>query len=321
MTAYHIPVLVEEVLSYLIGRNPGVYVDATLGDGGMRRPSAAGWRRGDGSSAWIGMPGRWSGPGAGWRNTKGWPPWFKRAIPGWRRSCRSWASPGWTGVLLDLGVSTWQLMDPARGFSFHRDEPLDMRMDRRLSLRAADLVNTLPEEELAALIFKYGEERWAGRIAAFIARHREKKGLIESSGQLAEIIKEAIPAAHRRKGGHPARRTFQALRLAVNRELENIEAVLPQALRSLNPGGRLVVIAYHSLEDRIVKRFFSGAVRGMHLSPGAPLHLQRRRPAEAAYPQSGSPFSPGAGTEPPVQERPLAGGSVPGSVLNSEAGE
>ncbi|HPZ65451.1 MAG TPA: 16S rRNA (cytosine(1402)-N(4))-methyltransferase RsmH [Bacillota bacterium] len=270
MTAYHIPVLVDEVLSYLIGRNPGVYVDATLGDGGHAAAICSRLAKG---GRLIGLD--WDAGAVERARSRlaeyeGMATLVQESYTRLEEILPELGFPRVDGVLLDLGVSTWQLMDPARGFSFHRDEPLDMRMDRRLSLRAADLVNTLPEEELAALIFKYGEERWAGRIAAFIARHREKKGLIESSGQLAEIIKEAIPAAHRRKGGHPARRTFQALRLAVNRELENIEAVLPQALRSLNPGGRLVVIAYHSLEDRIVKRFFQEQSGGCTCPPGLP---------------------------------------------------
>lgn len=156
------------------------------------------------------------------------------------------------GVLFDLGVSSPQLDDRARGFSFRWDGPLDMRMDTGQSLSASDVVNLYPAPDLERIISRYGEERFARRIVRAIVRARP----IRSTAALAEIIKSAIPAATRRTGGHPARRTFQAIRIEVNRELEALEVALPEAIESLSTGGRAVVISYHSLEDRIVKQTF-----------------------------------------------------------------
>jgi 16S rRNA (cytosine1402-N4)-methyltransferase len=162
------------------------------------------------------------------------------------------------GVLLDLGVSSPQLDEAHRGFSFRGAGPLDMRMDPDQPLMASTVVNEYSQRDLAAVIRRYGEERFASRVAAAIVRHRP----IRDTTHLAEVVKEAIPAATRRTGGHPARRTFQALRLEVNRELEALERVLPGAILSLAPGGRLVVISYHSLEDRITKRALADAAKG-----------------------------------------------------------
>ncbi len=159
------------------------------------------------------------------------------------------------GILFDLGVSSYQLLEPERGFSYNYDAPLDMRMDDSSATTAADLVNTLSEKELGDIIYRFGEERWARRIASFIVEQR-KKAPINTTGQLTQIIKAAIPAAARRKGPHPARRTFMALRIAVNDELSGIEEGLRAGISFLKPGGRIVVISFHSLEDRIVKRIF-----------------------------------------------------------------
>lgn len=159
------------------------------------------------------------------------------------------------GILMDLGISSHQVDKPDRGFSFSTDAPLDMRMNQEASVTARDLVNSLPEEELARIIDKYGEERFARRIARFIVEKRRFHE-ISTTGQLVDIIKAAIPAAYRRRGPHPARRTFQALRIAVNDELGALEETLKSAPGLLFPGGRIVVISYHSLEDRIVKRAF-----------------------------------------------------------------
>lgn len=156
------------------------------------------------------------------------------------------------GILLDLGVSSFQLDDAERGFSYQKNAPLDMRMDRRQELNAGIIVNEFPEEDIRDIIRKYGEERWAARIASFIARARKAKR-ISSTGELAEIIKQAVPSAARRAGPHPAKRTFQALRIAVNNELEVLGQTLDEAVPLLKPGGRLCVITFHSLEDRIVK--------------------------------------------------------------------
>jgi len=161
------------------------------------------------------------------------------------------------GLLLDLGVSSYQLENPERGFSYQVDGPLDMRFDREDGLTAADIVNTWPEGELARIIREYGEERWASRIARFIIRAR-RRGPITSTGELVEIIKDAIPARARRSGPHPAKRTFQALRIAINDELGELQRLLSRLPEVLSPGGRVAVISFHSLEDRLVKRAFKG---------------------------------------------------------------
>lgn len=157
------------------------------------------------------------------------------------------------GVLMDLGVSSHQLDRPRRGFSYRHDAPLDMRMDAAQSLTAADVVNSYPEDELAEVIARYGEERYARRIARAIVGHRP----VHSTRELAEIVRDAIPAAARRRGGHPARRTFQAIRMEVNRELPNLAEGLDDVVQIVAPGGRIVVLAYHSLEDRVVKERFA----------------------------------------------------------------
>lgn len=159
-------------------------------------------------------------------------------------------------ILFDLGVSSYQLGTPERGFSFAADGPLDMRLDPTGGPTAADLVNRLDERELAELIYRYGEERAARRIARFIVERRRQRP-ITTTGELAELALRAV--GRRRERIHPATRTFQALRIAVNRELEQLEVALPQARDLLRPGGRLAVISFHSLEDRIVKRFFRAA--------------------------------------------------------------
>lgn len=157
------------------------------------------------------------------------------------------------GVLFDLGVSSPQLDRRERGFSYWADAPLDMRMDSRESLTAATVVNTYPEADLAGVIAEFGEERFARRIAAEIVARRP----LETTGDLVDAIKAAIPAPARRTGGHPARRTFQAIRMEVNRELPNLREGLDDSVHLLTPGGRVLVLAYHSLEDRIVKRRFA----------------------------------------------------------------
>jgi 16S rRNA (cytosine1402-N4)-methyltransferase len=182
------------------------------------------------------------------------------------------------GVLFDLGVSSPQVDVPERGFSYHHDGPLDMRMDPSSPCTAADLINKLPEEELAGIIARYGEERWARRIASFIVRKRQQ-GPVTSTLQLVEIIKEAIPARYRRSGPHPARRTFQALRIAVNRELEVLPGALDQAVDLLAPGGRILVITFHSLEDRIVKNLFRRRANPCTCPPGFPQCTCGQKPA------------------------------------------
>ena len=162
---------------------------------------------------------------------------------------------GVDGMLIDLGVSSHQLDEPSRGFSYMHDAPLDMRMNQDASYNAYEVVNHMSEEDLYHIIKEYGEERWAKRVAEFIAKERVEKP-IETTYELVEIIKKAIPQGARKDGPHPAKRTFQAIRIAVNRELEIIEPTINDIVEKLNVGGRLCIITFHSLEDRIVKQAF-----------------------------------------------------------------
>ena len=175
------------------------------------------------------------------------------------------------GVLFDLGVSSPQLDDPDRGFAYSHDAPLDMRMDRTRELTAAEVVNGYSAEDLARVLRDYGEERFARRIADAVLRERSRSP-ITSTARLSDIVRDAIPAATRRTGGHPAKRTFQALRIEVNRELAILVRALPAALDLLSVGGRIVVLAYHSLEDRAVKRVLAAAAADT-TPPGLPVPL------------------------------------------------
>jgi 16S rRNA (cytosine1402-N4)-methyltransferase len=181
-------------------------------------------------------------------------------------------------VLLDLGVSSMQVDRPERGFSYATDAPLDMRMDPDSERTARDLVNKAPEDELERIFRRYGEERFARRIAReLVVRRRERP--VERTGELVELIRAAIPMPARFGEGHPAKRVFQALRIAVNDELSLLEAALPEALRMLRPRGRLAVISFHSLEDRIVKRFLRAQERGCTCPPELPICVCGREPA------------------------------------------
>jgi 16S rRNA (cytosine1402-N4)-methyltransferase len=175
------------------------------------------------------------------------------------------------GVLFDLGVSSMQLDRTERGFSYSADAPLDMRMDPDLALTAADILNTYDHGPLASILREFGEERFAGKIASEVIRRRQRKPFA-TTGDLVELLYDAIPAPARRTGGHPAKRTFQALRVAVNGELDSLTAALPAALAALRPGGRVVVMAYQSLEDRIVKNVFAAATAS-RTPPGLPVEL------------------------------------------------
>ncbi len=179
--------------------------------------------------------------------------------------------PGVDGFLFDLGVSSPQLDIPERGFSYNEDAPLDMRMDpSNNTLTAADVINTFDEADIARALRRYGDEKYAREIAREICRRREEKP-IETTVELVDAIKAAIPAAARRHGHHPARKSFQAIRIVVNRELDVLEWGLEAAIRWLNPGGRVCVISYHSLEDRIVKHIFQEMSRGCTCPPELPV--------------------------------------------------
>lgn len=251
---YHEPVLLEEMMHYLQCRSGGVYVDATVGGGGYARRIIAA----------IGTQGQFIGIDqdeeaihfckikfSQFSNVNIYKSNFRKlsavlkTLPGEKID----------GIVFDLGVSRHQLLTAERGFGFMLVGPLDMRMDRASQSTAATLVNTLSEKELSHLIYEYSQERWAKRIARDIVRAREVKE-IGTTRELAEIIERSIPRVWWPHSIHPATRTFQALRIAVNLELESLtEAILP-AVQHLRKGGRIVVVSYHSLEDRIVKNLF-----------------------------------------------------------------
>ncbi len=184
---------------------------------------------------------------------------------------------GVDGMLFDLGVSSPQLDDAQRGFSYMADAPLDMRMNRDDALTAADVVNTWPQEELRRILFEFGEERYAPLIAAAIVRRREQCP-IETTMELVEVIRSAMPAAALREKQHPAKRSFQAIRIAVNDELGSVDRMLQAALRRLNSGGRLAVITFHSLEDRIVKNAMQAAAKGCVCPPEFPVCVCGKKP-------------------------------------------
>ena len=184
---------------------------------------------------------------------------------------------GVDGILLDLGVSSPQLDDGSRGFSYMADAPLDMRMNSEDTLSAYDVVNTWSYEELRRILFDYGEERYAPKIASAICKKREEKP-IETTLELVDVIRGAMPAQALREKQHPAKRSFQAIRIAVNDELGSVEKVMKDAIPCLNPGGRLAVITFHSLEDRIVKTAMAGAAKGCTCPPSFPICVCGKKP-------------------------------------------
>ncbi len=274
-TRTHRPVMVQEVVEALQPRAGGRYIDATCGRGGHagallerigpdgrllaldRDPQAVAAARG----RWRDDPrvcvvhGRFSR--------------LEELVE------RHGFSGGVQGILLDLGVSSPQLDDPQRGFSFLRDGPLDMRMDPTAGESAADWLAGVSERDLARVIHRYGEERHARAVARAIVRTRAHAP-IRSTADLARVVAAVVPA--REPGKHPATRTFQAIRIQVNRELEELESCLPQAVTVLAPQGRLAVISFHSLEDRIVKRFFRDQARGDRFPPDLPVPADRLTP-------------------------------------------
>lgn len=277
----HVPVLLAETLAALAIRSDGTYVDCTVGGGGhseaiARQLGSAGRLIGfdQDENALRAAGGRLAPFGERVRLVK---TNFEQIA----EVLQEIGTGPVAGVLMDIGVSSHQFDEGERGFSYWHDAPLDMRMDRSQPLTAAVVVNDWPEAELARILWEYGEERWSKRIAQFIARERAKRP-ISTTGELVELIKAAIPAAARREGGHPARRTFQAIRIAVNDELGVLERALEAALAVLEPGGRLAVISFHSLEDRIVKQTFARWINPCICPPTLPVCACGRTPLAVA---------------------------------------
>lgn len=254
MSIEHKPVLLNETIEYLNCKKGSIYIDGTLGRGGH---TEAILNRLDNSGMVIGIDRditaikkvkeRLKGHGNlhlihdNYIN-----------IP---KIMKKLKQDKVNGMLFDLGVSSPQFDNPGRGFSYNYEAPLDMRMNQKQELTASDIVNNYSYEEITKIIKEYGEERWASRIASFIVKFREKEK-IKTTYQLVDLIKAAIPASARRTGGHPARRTFQSLRIATNNELNQIEEMIDNAVPYLQLGGRICIISFHSLEDRIVKNKF-----------------------------------------------------------------
>lgn len=272
----HVPVLVEEVRRLLDLRPGDTFVDATFGAGGHAAYLAADLR-GRGRVIAIDRDPTVRPYFERFRRQAGVPARFLRGE--FASVLRRLAEGGVRAdaVLLDLGVSSMQLDRPERGFSYAVDAPLDMRMDPTAEVSAADLVNRLPERELARIFRVYGEERHARQIARAIARRRRRRPFTRT-GELVDVIRAAIPTPARFGDGHPAKRVFQALRIAVNDELRQLEEGLPAALEVLRSGGRLAVISFHSIEDRIVKRFLRDQARGCSCPPELPLCVCGREP-------------------------------------------
>ena len=248
----HVPVLLDECLEGLSIKPDGIYVDGTLGGGGH---ASAVCERLSGSGTLIGIDRDRDAIDAAGKRLENYPCrkiFVNRNYSDIKEILMDNGIDAIDGALLDLGVSSFQLDNAERGFSYMNDAPLDMRMNRDDSLTAKDVVNGYSRADLTRIISAYGEERWASRIASFIEEARKEKP-IETTGELTEIIKAAIPASARRTGPHPAKRTFQAIRIEVNEELTRLEKALEDFCDVLSPGGRLCVISFHSLEDRIVK--------------------------------------------------------------------
>lgn len=253
----HISVLLNEVLEGLEIKENGIYLDGTLGGAGhsshiLERLSVEGHLYGtDQDEAAITASSKklekYSNKTIIRSN-------YENAV----RELKNLGVDGADGILLDLGVSSYQLDTPERGFSYNYDAPLDMRMDRRQSISAKEIVNSYSQEQLFRIIRDYGEDRFASNIAKHIVKAREEK-TIETTFELNEIIKNAIPAKIRATGGHPSKRTYQAIRIECNRELEVLKNSISEMIEFLNPGGRICIITFHSLEDRIVKNAFRDA--------------------------------------------------------------
>ncbi len=277
MNAPHIPVLLREVVATLAPERGGVFIDGTLGFGGhaealIERLPAGG--------RYIGIDRDREALVAATARLMPFADRFT-AVHGnffnMKEILLSLGVEKADGILLDLGVSSYQLDTPERGFSYHLDAPLDMRMDRLSAVSAFDVVNGYPEERLAKILREYGEERFAGRIAGRIVAAR-KTSAINSTARLAQIIKEAIPAKFRNEPQHPARRTFQAIRIEVNGELAGLRQAVDDARDLLQTGGILCIIMFHSLEDRIVKQAFRSYEHPCTCPPSAPVCICGKTP-------------------------------------------
>ena len=273
---YHVSVLLDECIDGLNIKPEGVYVDGTLGGAGHSFQIAARLSTG----RLIGID---RDPVALAAAAKRLEPYKDRVTLVHSNFCeiasvlKDLGIEAVDGILLDLGVSSPQLDDGARGFSYMADAPLDMRMNNEDPLTAADVVNTWPYEELKRILYDYGEERYAPKIAAAICSRREQQP-IRTTLELVDIIRGAMPASALREKQHPAKRSFQAIRIAVNDELGSVEKVMRDAPDCLNPGGRLAIITFHSLEDRIVKNGMADAAKGCTCPPNFPVCVCGKKP-------------------------------------------
>jgi 16S rRNA (cytosine1402-N4)-methyltransferase len=275
-TTDHVPVLADEVRA-LLALEPGhTLVDATFGAGGHATLLARDLH-GDGKVIAIDRDPTVRPYFERFRRTAGVSSRFLRGDYSIVLTQLAENGVRADAILFDLGVSSMQLDRPERGFSYASDAPLDMRMDPSSDRSARELVNEASERDLERIFRRYGEERFARQIARAIGRRRRKQPF-ERTGELVDTIKAAIPAPARFGDGHPAKRVFQALRIAVNEELDALEDALPAAVEMLRPGGRIAVIAFHSLEDRIVKHFFRGEARGCTCPPDFPICVCGQEP-------------------------------------------
>lgn len=270
MTYSHEPVMLSECIEYLNIRPDGIYLDGTLGGGGHSREIA---RRLEAGGRLISVDRderALSRAGERLREFGGLITFCHGNFRDLNMIMDSLGIEKADGMLFDLGVSSPQLDETQRGFSYTLDAPLDMRMDETESLTAFEIVNEWPEERLKRILYDFGEERYAPRIAANILRRREQQE-IRTTLELVDVIRQAMPAAALREKQHPAKRSFQAIRIAVNDELEAISDMMSQAVERLNPGGRLAVISFHSLEDRIVKNAIASQEKGCTCPPDFPV--------------------------------------------------
>lgn len=265
----HKSVLLKETIESLNIREGKIYLDGTLGGAGHSREIL---KKLDGSGLLIGIDQDKEALEVAkerlsdFDNVK----FFNLNYVDFERALDELGIDKIDGVLLDIGVSSYQFDNPERGFSYRFDAPLDMRMDLDLDISAKDIVNTYSESEITKIIKDYGEEKWAARIAKFIVDERREKN-IETTFELVEIIKKAVPAGARRNGPHPAKRTFQALRIEVNKELDVLKDSIERFVNRLNPRGRIAIITFHSLEDRIVKNSFKYLEKDCICPPSSPI--------------------------------------------------